>query len=69
MMTRVKAVTAALGTDKPYIYLNYAYPGQDPIKGYGQEGVKLLREASKKYDPKGVFQNLVPGGFKVSKVI
>ena len=58
-----------LGTARDYIYLNYAYPKQDPIRTYGAENVRLLKNAAAKYDPKGVFQKLVPGGFKVSKVV
>lgn len=46
-------------------YLNYAYVGQPVIEGYGEENVRFLREVSKKYDPRGVFQRQVPGGFKL----
>jgi hypothetical protein len=30
--------------------------------------VEKMKAAAKKYDPFGVFQKLVPGGFKISKV-
>jgi hypothetical protein len=30
--------------------------------------VKKMKAAAKKYDPLGVFQKFVPGGFKISKV-
>lgn len=46
-------------------YLNYADISQDPIGSYGKEQVKALRAASKKYDPEGLFQKGVPGGFKL----
>ena len=46
-------------------YINYADPSQDPIKSYGEESVQHLRETSRKYDPKGVWQKQVPGGFKL----
>lgn len=49
----------------PYQYLNYADISQDPIGGYGEEIKAKLQAASKKYDPEGVFQKQVPGGFKV----
>ena len=68
LLAQAKAVTQELGTARDYIYLNYAYPKQDPIGSYGAENVRLLKKASDKYDPKGVFQKLLPGGFKVSKV-
>ena len=46
-------------------YLNYADRNQDPIGGYGQENVAKLQEVSKKYDPSGLFQEALSGGFKV----
>lgn len=45
--------------------MNYASAGQPVIEGYGEENVRFLREVSRKYDPKGVFQRRVPGGFKL----
>lgn len=50
---------------EPFVYLNYAGGRQDPIGSYGTK--KQLQEVSKKYDPEGVFQTLVPGGFKLFK--
>jgi hypothetical protein len=46
------------------LYLDYADNTQDPLAGYGSENVKKMKVAANKYDPSGVFQNLVPGGFK-----
>lgn len=40
---------------------------QDPLGSYGPRNVAKIREVAKKYDPKGVFQNKAPGGFKISK--
>ncbi|KAI1205458.1 FAD-binding domain-containing protein [Annulohypoxylon truncatum] len=58
-----------LATDKEllhrYIFMNYAYQMDDPIMGYGEESVHKLKETSKKYDPEGIFQKGVPGGFKL----
>ncbi len=51
----------------PFLYINYAAPFQDPLCGYGAESVKFLKETAVKYDPEGVFQKLMPGGFKVSQ--
>ncbi|KAH9995153.1 FAD-binding domain-containing protein [Xylariaceae sp. FL0662B] len=51
----------------PYIYWNYASPHQDALRSYGEENVRKLQEASKKYDPNGVFQTACPGGFKLFK--
>ncbi|KAF2009044.1 putative oxidoreductase [Aaosphaeria arxii CBS 175.79] len=48
-----------------FIYLNYADLGQEVIEGYGKSQKNRLRAVSKKYDPAGVFQVAVPGGFKL----
>ncbi|KAL3482140.1 hypothetical protein BJX99DRAFT_268527 [Aspergillus californicus] len=49
-----------------YIYLNYADKTQNPLRGYGDENVEYISEVAARYDPDGVFQTQVPGGFKVS---
>lgn len=52
----------------PWIYMNYADGSQDVLRSYGEQSVKLMREVAGKYDPDRVFQNLCPGGFKISAV-
>lgn len=49
----------------PFQYLNYADKSQDPIGSYGGSVKARLQAASKKYDPDGLFQTGVPGGFKL----
>ncbi|KAJ8133562.1 hypothetical protein O1611_g56 [Lasiodiplodia mahajangana] len=46
-------------------YLNYADPNQDVLGSYGDDNLGFLRATSRKYDPQGVFQKKVPGGFKL----
>ncbi|KAF2843080.1 FAD-binding domain-containing protein [Patellaria atrata CBS 101060] len=53
------------GLFNEWVYLNYASSWQDPLKGYGERNKQKLRAASRKYDPTGVFQKQVPGGFKL----
>ena len=53
------------GLFKPYRYANYANTDQAVIESYGEKNVEFLRQVSRKYDPHGVFQKRVPGGFKV----
>ncbi|KAL1849674.1 hypothetical protein Daus18300_013175 [Diaporthe australafricana] len=48
-----------------YIFTNYGYSKDNIIAGYGEDSVSRLRAVSKKYDPDGVFQDAVPGGFKL----
>ncbi|EMR62565.1 putative fad binding domain-containing protein [Eutypa lata UCREL1] len=49
-------------------YLNYCHSSQDPLATYGEESITKMREAAAKYDPSGVFQTRVPGGFKLPKI-
>ncbi|KAF7540345.1 hypothetical protein G7054_g1500 [Neopestalotiopsis clavispora] len=49
-------------------YLNYADGSQDPLASYGADNIRKMKAAAAKYDPNGVFQKRVPGGFKISKV-
>lgn len=55
----------ARGQRVPYTYLNYASDFQDPFSSYGKENKKFLQEVGRKYDPEGLFQKNVPGGFKL----
>ena len=55
------------GVQHRFIYLNYAAKFQDPIQGYGEENVRRMAQVAKKYDPNGLFQVALPGGFKVPK--
>jgi hypothetical protein len=44
---------------------NYAGGIQDVFSSYGQSSIQFMKEVSSRYDPAGVFQKLVPGGFKL----
>lgn len=66
--TETEAHARELGLDVPWHYLNYADPSQQVLATYGAANVEKMKAAAKKYDPDGVFQTLVPGGFKISKV-
>ncbi|KAF2740275.1 FAD binding domain protein [Polyplosphaeria fusca] len=46
-----------------YIYMNYASEYQDVMGSYGENFDKLKKIATK-YDPKGIYQNLMSGYFK-----
>ena len=48
-----------------WIYLNYAAQDQDVIGSYGWVNKDKLQKASRKYDPTGIFQKNVPGGWKL----
>lgn len=65
-IAEIKATSVKTGTDNPYIYLNYAGKNQNVLAGYGAANVQKMEALSTKYDPKGVFQTLVPGGWKIA---
>ena len=64
----ILALEKEMGVYNEFVYLNYAAEWQDPIAGYGEDNVEFLKGVSKKYDPNGVFQTGVPGGFKLKDV-
>ena len=64
-LEKIKEDAASRSQLIPYVYMNYAFEHQDVIGSYGEENKKKLQEASKKYDPEGVFQKGCPGGFKL----
>ncbi|QDS72192.1 hypothetical protein FKW77_004991 [Venturia effusa] len=64
----IQKFTAEKGTAVDYLYLNYADKDQDPLSAYGADSVGFMKEVAAKYDPLDVFQTMVPGGFKISKV-
>jgi hypothetical protein len=51
-----------------YLYLNYADKDQDPLSAYGADKVAFMKKVARKYDPLGIYQRLLPGGFKISNV-
>ena len=65
-VTAVNQATKQMGAFNPFLYLNYAGDFEDPLGGYGAASVEFMKRVAKKYDPDGVFQELMPGGFKIS---
>ncbi|TEA13088.1 Bifunctional solanapyrone synthase [Colletotrichum sidae] len=64
---RVNAAARERGLYNGYKYTNYASQFQDPFTGYGADNKARLLKLSKDYDPDGVFQKLVSGGFKLTR--
>lgn len=65
LVVAIQQSVSELGGLDPFLYVNYAAPWQRPIESYGKDGVERLRKVRKAYDPKRVFTDLVPGGFKI----
>lgn len=64
LVDRIEDDARQLDAYEPYVYLNYAAAWQDPIASYGKASVEKLQRVSQAVDPKGVFKNQMPGGFK-----
>lgn len=64
----IKQYSVKNGGAVDWEYLNYADFTQDPLKTYGEENVSFIRKVAAKYDPDEVFQDRLPGGFKISHV-
>ncbi|KAI0376816.1 hypothetical protein F5Y04DRAFT_273468 [Hypomontagnella monticulosa] len=67
MTAQVKEFAKSVNGDLDFIYLNYADASQDPIGNYGAANIQHMRDMAAEYDPTGVFQKRVPGGFKISR--
>ncbi|KAL8705597.1 MAG: hypothetical protein Q9201_001284 [Fulgogasparrea decipioides] len=65
LFEKVEAYTRSQGQHEDFMYMNYALPTQQVIASYGKENVDFLRTVSRRYDRRQVFQQLVPGGFKL----
>ncbi|KAF3013036.1 hypothetical protein E8E14_009484 [Neopestalotiopsis sp. 37M] len=64
----VEDYAKSLDANIEYRFLNYAHGNQNPLGSYGSDNVAKMKKVAAKYDPDGVFQNLLPGGFKISHV-
>ncbi|KAK3317336.1 putative oxidoreductase [Cercophora scortea] len=67
IIAEIEAAARRLDAYDPYLYLNYGAPWQDPISSYGGESVRRLQKLREKVDPRGVFTEIVRGGFKIPR--
>lgn len=61
----IDVMAAKKGQAVGYKFMNYAGDFQDVVGSYGEENKETLRKVSSKYDPEGLFQKGVPGGWKL----
>ncbi|CAN9235197.1 unnamed protein product [Alternaria alternata] len=61
----IEGLTKEESVFHPYKYLNFAASFQDPLASYGGIELRRMKKVARKYDPTGVFQTQVPGGFKL----
>ncbi|OJJ96633.1 hypothetical protein ASPACDRAFT_81293 [Aspergillus aculeatus ATCC 16872] len=61
----INNATDAAGLYDPFNYMGDAAWFQEIYSGYGSENLEKLKEIASAYDPEGVFQTLMPGGYKL----
>lgn len=65
LVAKLDAAAKEMGVLKRFVYGKYADWSQKPLQSYGETNMELFRQTARKYDPMRVFQNKVPGGFKL----
>ncbi|KAL4868119.1 hypothetical protein BDV12DRAFT_186112 [Aspergillus spectabilis] len=66
-MDELEEFAKSMGGGYKYVYLNYAADTQHPLRSYGEKNLEFLKAVAETYDPHDIFQEQVPGGFKVSR--
>jgi hypothetical protein len=64
-MSRAVEIARELGKDNDYMYMPYSSGYQAVVEGYGSANVERLEGIAEKYDPRYVWRELQPGGFKL----
>jgi len=49
----------------PFLFVNDAYLSQNPLRSYGAQNFRKLQQVGNAYDPHKMFQQQMPGGFKL----
>lgn len=65
MLEQIDTAAAEINASHPYRFMNYCAEWQRPYEGSGGANRELMRDASQKYDPDGLFQTGCSGGFKL----
>jgi hypothetical protein len=65
MINEIETKSKAENQYLDYLFMNDAGWDQNVIQQYGQANVERLKQIQKRYDPNLVFQELVPGGYKL----
>ncbi|KAI0451744.1 putative FAD-binding oxidoreductase [Xylaria acuta] len=65
LIAKIEDAAKSSGQYVDYVFMNDAAVTQNVIGHYGTGNVARLRAVQRRYDPRGIFQKLVPGGFKL----
>ena len=67
LMNDIKIISINFGLDHRYIFPNHSWGRQNILAGYGEERLAELKKTQEKWDPEGLFQTVIGGGYKISK--
>lgn len=65
ILEKMEDLTKSRNLYDPFVFLNDAFTTQPVIRNYGEANLERMLDVSKAYDPSGMFQYQVPGGFKL----
>lgn len=65
LIRRFRAVAKSMHGLHRYIFQNHAFDEQDVLSSYGKENRRRMHAIRKDVDPRGIFQVLQPGYFKL----
>lgn len=68
VFSSIESAAKSRGLLFDFKFMNDASHSENPLKSYGSESIAFLSEASRKWDPEGVFQRLQNSGFLLSNV-
>lgn len=63
----IEKYTTKAGLYDEFLFLSDAAGTQNPLRRYGMNTFRRLRRIRREVDPNGVFQTLMPGGFKLNR--
>jgi hypothetical protein len=66
LISSIESMARARGLLLDFQFMNDASYTQSPLQSYGSDSLALLKAASEKWDPDGVFQRLQNSGFLLS---
>jgi len=65
VINKIDGIAKGEGVNVVYKYMDYAHWKQDVFGGYGADAIQDMQKVAMDYDPLGMFQHQVIGGFKV----
>lgn len=65
ILTQIEKLAKSRQLYSEFIFPNDAYLSQDPLRSFGMNTYRKLKRIARTYDPEGIFQSRLAGGFKL----